>query len=163
MSYLALYRKYRPKNFDEVVGQDAIIKTLTNQVKSGNLSHAYLFVGTRGVGKTTVARIFAQAVNCLNPVNGNPCHVCANCTQNSVDIVELDAASNNGVDQAREIRDKAQYLPSGNKYKIYIIDEVHMLSMSAFNALLKTLEEPPEHVIFILCTTEAQKLPAQSC
>ncbi len=161
MSYLALYRKYRPNTFDEVIGQDHITKTLVNQIKTNQLSHAYLFTGTRGVGKTTIARIFAQAVNCKNNVDGNPCKKCENCLNpNNVDIVELDAASNNGVDQAREIREKVAYLPANSKYKVYIIDEVHMLSSGAFNALLKTLEEPPEYVIFILCTTESQKIPA---
>lgn len=161
MAYQALYRQYRPTTFDEVVGQEHITRTLVNQIKRGQLSHAYLFTGTRGVGKTTVARILARAVNCLDNSDGNPCKKCENCLDvNSVDIIEMDAASNNGVDYARDIRDKAQYLPAKSKYKVYIVDEVHMLSSGAFNALLKTLEEPPAHVIFILCTTEVQKIPA---
>lgn len=164
MSYKALYRKYRPQVFSEVVSQAAIIQTLQNQIISGKISHAYLFSGPRGTGKTTVARIFAKALNCENVVNGEPCLQCTNCQEIgesvSPDVIEIDAASNNGVDEIRDIREKVKFLPSGAKYKIYIIDEVHMLSQSAFNALLKTLEEPPKHVIFILATTEPQKLLA---
>ncbi len=157
-----LYRKYRSKTFDDVIGQDAIVTTLTNQIKLGRIAHAYLFTGSRGIGKTSCARIFARAVNCLHPVNGNPCgecEVCKSLSSDNVDIIEMDAASNNGVDDARDIREKVKFLPVSCKYKVYIIDEVHMLTGGAFNALLKTIEEPPEHVIFILATTEPQKLP----
>ena len=157
-----LYRKYRSNTFDEVIGQDPIVTTLTNQIKLGRIGHAYLFTGSRGVGKTSCARIFARAVNCLHPVNGSPCGECEVCKRlavDNVDIIEMDAASNNGVDDARDIREKVKYLPVACKYKVYIIDEVHMLTGGAFNALLKTIEEPPEHVIFILATTEPQKLP----
>ena len=157
-----LYRKYRSQTFDEVIGQDPIITTLTNQIRLGRIGHAYLFTGSRGVGKTSCARIFARAVNCLHPVNGSPCGECEACkalAADSVDIIEMDAASNNGVDDARDIREKVKYAPVSCKYKVYIIDEVHMLTGGAFNALLKTIEEPPEHVIFILATTEPQKLP----
>lgn len=162
--YQALYRKWRPQTFDEVVGQDHITETLKNQVKSGHLSHAYIFIGTRGTGKTTCARILAKAVNCEHPVNGNPCGVCPACrgiAEGSVmDVVELDAASNNGVDNVRALREEAVFSPAAVKKRVYIIDEVHMLSTSAFNALLKILEEPPEHLMFILATTELQKVPA---
>ncbi|MCH5163142.1 MAG: DNA polymerase III subunit gamma/tau [Clostridiales bacterium] len=158
-----LYRKYRSKTFDDVIGQDPIVTTLTNQIKLGRIGHAYLFSGSRGIGKTSCARIFARAVNCLHPINGSPCGECEVCKKldapDNVDIIELDAASNNGVDDARDIREKVKYLPVCGKYKVYIIDEVHMLTGGAFNALLKTIEEPPEHVIFILATTEPQKLP----
>ncbi len=160
---LALYRRFRPKVFDDVIGQDHIVSALTRQVQSGNISHAYLFSGSRGTGKTSCAKIFAKAINCLNNASGSPCLKCTNClaseSQNNVDIVELDAASNNGVDEIREIREKVKYPPINGKYKVYIIDEVHMLSDSAFNALLKTLEEPPSHAVFILATTEVYKLP----
>ena len=162
--YQALYRKWRPQTFDEVVGQKHITETLKNQVKTGRLSHAYLFIGTRGTGKTTCARILAKAVNCLNPVDGNPCGVCEACRGISdgsvLDVVELDAASNNGVDNVRALREEAVFSPASVKKRVYIIDEVHMLSTSAFNALLKILEEPPEHLMFILATTELQKVPA---
>lgn len=165
MNYVALYRKYRPQNFDEVIGQDHIINTLRNQILKDKVSHAYLFTGTRGTGKTSTAKIFARAVNCPHAKehNGNPCGECATCKALSavnVDIIEMDAASNNGVDYARDIREKVQYPPVNGRYKVYIIDEVHMLSVGAFNALLKTLEEPPEHAMFILCTTEVHKIPA---
>lgn len=164
MEHLSLYRKYRPKNFEEVIGQNHITKALQNQIASGKVGHAYLFTGSRGIGKTSVARIFARAVNCLNNKNGSPCGECEVCkrleSQNDINIIEIDAASNNRVDDVREIREKVKFLPVGVKYKVYIIDEVHMLTDSAFNALLKTLEEPPAHVIFILATTEAYKLPA---
>ncbi|MDE5562187.1 MAG: DNA polymerase III subunit gamma/tau [Clostridiales bacterium] len=157
-----LYRKYRSQRFEDVIGQDPIVTTLTNQIKLNRIGHAYLFTGSRGVGKTSCARIFARAVNCLHPVNGSPCGECEACKKlaaDNVDIIEMDAASNNGVDDARDIREKVKYLPVACKYKVYIIDEVHMLTGGAFNALLKTIEEPPEHVIFILATTEPQKLP----
>lgn len=163
MAYTALYRKLRPQNFEEVVGQDAIVKTLKNQVQSGRLSHAYLFTGTRGTGKTSTAKIFARAVNCLEPKEGNPCNQCENCRRelegNDLNIMEIDAASNNGVDNIRELREDVRYQPANAKFKIYIVDEVHMLSTGAFNALLKTLEEPPAHVIFILATTDPHKIP----
>ena len=163
MAYTALYRKWRPTRFEEVRGQDAIVKTLKNQLKSGRIGHAYLFSGTRGTGKTTVAKIFARAVNCEHPVDGSPCNECPTCreilTGNSVNVVEIDAASNNGVDNIREIREEVRYRPTEGKYRVYIIDEVHMLSTGAFNALLKTLEEPPEYVIFILATTEVHRIP----
>ncbi len=164
MNYIALYRKYRPQTFDDVIGQEHIISTLRNQILHNKVSHAYLFTGTRGTGKTSTAKIFARAVNCAQAVsnNGNPCGNCFVCNQgaNNIDITEMDAASNNGVDYARDIREKVQYPPVNGRYKVYIIDEVHMLSQGAFNALLKTLEEPPEHALFILCTTEVHKIPA---
>ena len=162
--YLALYRKFRPKVFDEVIGQDHIVSSLKNQVEKNKISHAYLFTGTRGTGKTSCAKIFAKAINCLNPINGSPCGECEVCKSlneaNNVDILEIDAASNNGVNEIRELREKIKYPPVCGKFKVYIIDEVHMLTDSAFNALLKTLEEPPEHAVFILATTESYKLPA---
>lgn len=161
--YQVLYRKYRPKVFSDVVGQDHITKTLSREIETGKLSHAYLFTGSRGTGKTTCAKILAKAVNCLNPVNGNPCNECEICkgidSGAILDVVEIDAASNNGVDNIRDIRDESNFAPANCKYRVYIIDEVHMLSIGAFNALLKTLEEPPEHVKFILATTEVHKLP----
>ncbi len=163
MSYTALYRKFRPDEFEDVKGQDAIVKTLKNQIKAERIGHAYLFCGTRGTGKTTVAKIFAKAVNCEHPADGSPCGECAMCravaSGASMNVIEIDAASNNGVDNIREIRDEVAYRPTEGRYKVYIIDEVHMLSIGAFNALLKTLEEPPEYVIFILATTEAHKIP----
>ncbi len=164
MSYLALYRKFRPLTFQEVIGQDHICKTLQNQIKNNRIGHAYLFCGSRGTGKTTLAKIFARAVNCENNVDGSPCKVCDTCKAlekaDNMDVIEIDAASNNGVDDLRDLRDKVQFQPVMARYKVYIIDEVHMLSISAFNALLKTLEEPPKHVIFVLATTEPQKIPA---
>lgn len=164
MAYQTLYRKYRPKTFELVYGQDTIVRTLKNVIKNQKLSHAYLFTGPRGTGKTSSAKLFAKAINCLNNKNGDACNECENCksfNENSnPDIIEMDAASNNGVDEIREIKNKVNLVPSMSKYKVYIIDEVHMLSMGAFNALLKTLEEPPEYIIFILATTDPQKLPA---
>ena len=163
MSYTALYRKFRPDNFADVKGQDHIVTTLTNQIKHNRIGHAYLFCGTRGTGKTTVAKILAKAVNCEHPVNGSPCNECAMCKAIqagiAMNVIEIDAASNNGVDNIREIREEVSYRPTEGKYKVYIIDEVHMLSVGAFNALLKTLEEPPSYVMFILATTEAHKIP----
>lgn len=163
MSYTALYRKWRPATFDEVKGQDHIVTTLKNQIKNDRIGHAYLFCGTRGTGKTSVAKIFAKAVNCANPVDGNPCGECEVCRAvaagASMNVIEIDAASNNGVDNIREIKEEVAYPPTQGRFKVYIIDEVHMLSIGAFNALLKTLEEPPAYVIFILATTEAHKIP----
>ncbi len=164
MGYQALYRRYRPARFDDFVGQEAIIRTLRSQVMSGRIAHAYLFCGTRGTGKTSTAKVFARAVNCENPDRGEPCGQCAACralsAESSLDILEIDAASNNGVDEIRDLREKVKYPPQSGRYRVYIIDEVHMLSQGAFNALLKTLEEPPAYVVFILATTEPQKLPA---
>ena len=163
MSYTALYRKFRPDNFEDVKGQDHIVTTLTNQINANRIGHAYLFCGTRGTGKTTVAKILAKAVNCEHPVNGSPCNECEMCKAiqagTSMNVIEIDAASNNGVDNIREIREEVTYRPTEGRYKVYIIDEVHMLSTGAFNALLKTLEEPPSYVIFILATTEVHKIP----
>ena len=163
MSYVALYRKARPRTFEEVKGQDHIVKTLKNQVKAGRTQHAYLFCGTRGTGKTSVAKIMAKAVNCEHPVDGSPCNECASCRAiaagNSMNVIEIDAASNNGVDNIREIVEEVRYRPTQGNFKVYIIDEVHMLSAGAFNALLKTLEEPPSYIIFILATTESGKIP----
>ncbi|MGN0193625.1 MAG: DNA polymerase III subunit gamma/tau [Pseudoramibacter sp.] len=163
MAYMALYRKYRPQSFDEVVGQQVTVKILKNQITSGRIGHAYLFAGIRGTGKTTIAKIFARAINCPNNQDGNPCNVCKTCREieqpGVMDIIEIDAASNRGVDEIRDIREKVKYPPTLGRYKVYIIDEVHMLTREAFNALLKTLEEPPAHVVFILATTEPNKLP----
>ena len=163
MKYQALYRKYRPKTFDDVYGQQIVVQTLKNVIKNNKLTHAYLFVGPRGTGKTSIAKIFAKTINCLHPEDGLSCEKCDICISNNsnenVDIIEMDAASNNGVDEIREIRNHITLLPTVSKYKIYIIDEVHMLTTGAFNALLKTLEEPPEHIIFILATTEPHKIP----
>ena len=162
--YKALYRKYRSKTFDELYGQEAVVASLKNQVKNNEISHAYIFQGTRGTGKTSAAKILSRAVNCLHPVDGNPCNECENCkrilNESVLDVVEMDAASNNGVDDIRDLKDKVIYPPQALKYKVYIIDEVHMLSKGAFNALLKILEEPPRHLIFILATTEIEKIPA---
>ena len=164
MAYTALYRKFRPLTFDEMVGQEQITKTLKNQIIAGRVGHAYLFSGGRGTGKTSSAKILARAINCLNPQNGEPCNECDICkgilSGSLTDVVEMDAASNNSVEDVRNIREEVNFLPTLAKYRVYIIDEVHMLSTGAFNALLKTLEEPPEHVKFILATTEPQKLPA---
>lgn len=164
MSYLALYRKYRPSTFDGLIGQDHIVKTLINQIVNDKLGHAYLFTGTRGTGKTSAAKIFAKAINCLSPINGSPCGKCECCLAlsepSNIDVIEIDAASNNGVNEIRELREKVQYPPVSCQYKVYIIDEVHMLTGPAFNALLKTLEEPPKHAVFILATTEVHKIPA---
>jgi len=163
MSYTALYRKFRPDNFFDVKGQEHIVTTLKNQIKAGRIGHAYLFTGTRGTGKTTVAKLLGKVVNCENPVDGNPCNECRMCkgiaAQTSMNVIEIDAASNNGVDNVREIVEEVRYSPTEGKYKVYIIDEVHMLSAGAFNALLKTIEEPPSYVIFILATTEVHKIP----
>ena len=163
MAYLALYRRFRPQGFEGLIGQEHIVKILRNQINSGKIGHAYLFCGARGTGKTTVAKIFARAINCLHPENGSPCGKCEVCEglkdPSNMDILEMDAASNNGVDDIREMRDKIQYPPVVGKYKVYIVDEVHMLSPAAFNALLKTLEEPPAHAVFIFATTEVHKIP----
>lgn len=163
MSYTALYRKFRPQEFEDVKGQEHIVTTLKNQIKADRIGHAYLFCGTRGTGKTTIAKILARAVNCEHPVDGSPCNTCKTCRAimegTSMNVIEIDAASNNGVDNIREIREEVAYRPTEGRYKVYIIDEVHMLSTGAFNALLKTLEEPPSYVIFILATTEAHKIP----
>ncbi len=163
MAYTTLYRKFRPDTFEEVKGQEAIVKTLRNQICSDRVGHAYLFCGTRGTGKTSVAKLFAKAINCEHPVNGNPCNECAVCKAiaagNSMNVLEIDAASNNGVENIREIVEEVRYSPTEGKYRVYIIDEVHMLSIGAFNALLKTLEEPPHYVVFILATTEVHKIP----
>ncbi len=163
MSYTALYRKWRPVSFEDVKGQDPIVQTLKNQITSQRIGHAYLFCGTRGTGKTSIAKIYARAVNCEHPVDGSPCNECPSCrailSGSSMNVVEIDAASNNGVENIRDIREQVQYPPTEGKYRVYIIDEVHMLSIGAFNALLKTLEEPPEYVIFILATTEVHKIP----
>lgn len=163
MNYTALYRKYRPVRFDEVRGQDPIVRTLKNQIEFGRIGHAYLFTGTRGTGKTTLAKIFARAVNCEHPVDQSPCNECPTCRAilngTSTNVVEIDAASNNGVDTVRELREEVKYRPTEGRYRVYIIDEVHMLSPGAFNALLKTLEEPPEYVIFLLATTDVQRIP----
>lgn len=159
----ALYRKYRPRRFDQVYGQDNIVNILKNQIKTGNISHAYIFSGTRGTGKTTCAKIFSKAVNCLNPVDGNPCDQCENCKaiqeERTMDIIEMDAATNRGIDDIRQLRDKVIYPPTNLKYKVYIVDEAHMITREAFNALLKIMEEPPKHLIFILATTEIDKVP----
>ena len=164
MSYQALYRAWRPDTFTDMVGQDAVVRTLKRQVVTGRIAHAYLFCGTRGTGKTTAAKVLSRAINCLHPVDGDPCGECEVCKalklENSMDVMEIDAASNNSVDEIRDLREKINYPPVLTRYKVYIIDEVHMLSTGAFNALLKTLEEPPKHAVFILATTEPQKLPA---
>ena len=164
MAYLALYRRYRPTTFSGLIGQEHITKTLVNQINGDKLGHAYLFTGTRGTGKTSCAKIFAKAINCINPINGSPCGECEVCRAlndpSNIDVVEIDAASNNGVNEIRDLREKVQYPPVSCKYKVYIVDEVHMLTGAAFNALLKTLEEPPKHAVFILATTEVHKIPA---
>jgi len=163
MNYKVISRKYRPQNFNEIIGQDHICTTLQNALKSGRIAHAYLFTGSRGIGKTSTARILAKALNCLNPQDYNPCNVCQNCVEitnsRSLDVIEIDGASNRGIDQVRELRENVKYPPSNSKYRIFIIDEVHMLTREAFNALLKTLEEPPPHVVFIFATTEPLKVP----
>src|SRR5689334_17043494 len=163
MSYLVLARKWRPKRFSELVGQEHVVKALTNALETGRVHHAFLFTGTRGVGKTTIARIFAKSLNCEKGQSSDPCGVCAVCTEvdvgRFVDLLEIDAASNTGVDDVREVIENAQYAPARGRFKVYLIDEVHMLSKNAFNALLKTLEEPPPHVKFLLATTDPQKLP----
>ena len=162
--YQTLYRKWRPKTFSDVVGQDHVTAVLRYEIEKKQTAHAYLFCGSRGTGKTTCAKILAKALNCENPQNGDPCGTCQSCrgieSGNIIDVIEMDAASNNGVDDIREIRESVDFVPAETKKRVYIIDEVHMLSQSAFNALLKTLEEPPEHVVFILATTELQKIPA---
>jgi len=163
MPYTALYRKKRPKSFKDVVGQPHIVRALCNQLISRQVSHAYLFCGTRGTGKTSAAKILARAINCQMPTEGEPCNTCETCisilNERNLDVMEIDAASNNGVENIRDLREEVKYLPTQGKYKVYIVDEVHMLSTPAFNALLKTLEEPPAHVIFILATTDPQKIP----
>ena len=163
MAHVSLYRRFRPDSFDKMVRQEHVVRVLENQIKQGAVGHAYLFCGPRGTGKTSVARIFARAVNCERPKGASPCGKCAACkaiADGSLDVVEIDAASNNGVNEMRDLREKVQYPPVTGKYKVYIIDEVHMLTDSAYNALLKTLEEPPSHAIFILATTEPHKIPA---
>lgn len=164
MAYQALYRKWRPHDFSHMVAQETVIATLRNQIMTGHIAHAYLFCGSRGTGKTSTAKIMSRAINCENPINGDPCGICPSCVRlagdESLDVIEIDAASNNGVNEMRDLRETVKYPPQYGKYKVYIIDEVHMLSVSAFNALLKTLEEPPAHVVFILATTEPQKLPS---
>ena len=164
MAYRALYREWRPNTFSEVIGQSAVVKTLLRQITTGRIAHAYLFCGSKGTGKTTLAKIMSRAINCLNPQDGEPCGVCEVCrailSESTLDVLELDAASNNSVDNVRDLLEQVRYPAQVGKYKVYIIDEVHMLSTAAFNALLKTLEEPPEHVVFILATTEPQRIPA---
>src|SRR5438094_5477026 len=163
MAYQTLYLKYRSQRFGDLVGQDAIAQTLRNAVEQGRVAHAYLFCGVRGTGKTSTARILAKAINCLDRRGAEPCGVCANCVEigsgAAVDLIEIDAASNRGIDEIRDLRERVKYLPATLKVKVYIIDEAHMLTTEAFNALLKTLEEPPEHVMFVLCTTESNKVP----
>ena len=164
MSYLALYRAFRPKKFSEIIGQEHIVQTLVNQINTDRVGHAYLFCGARGTGKTTMAKVFSRAINCLNPQNGNPCGECEACkaleSPSCLDVIEMDAASNNKVEHVRDLREKVQYPPVAGKYKVYIIDEVHMLTTEAFNALLKTLEEPPKHAIFILATPVIVIIPS---
>ena len=163
MAYIALYRKYRPDTFEKILGQESVTKILKNQIKNQKISHAYIFSGSRGTGKTSAAKVFARAINCLNPKDGEPCNECEVCKNilegNTTDVVEMDAASNNSVENIRQIRQEVQYATVDVKYRVYIIDEAHMLTTSAFNALLKTLEEPPQNVVFILATTEQHKIP----